>query len=615
MAESIQESSQYGEIQQDDLYKLRHSAAHIMAQAVLALYPEAKIAIGPPIDTGFYYDFDLGKNEQGKPISFTPEDLEAIEKRMRQIIGGKHTFAYREVSADEARQLFADQPYKLELIEGLAKGEVDEYGNEIAEAPVISTYKHDSFEDLCRGPHVEHTGKIPSDAFKLLTVAGAYWRGDEHKPMLQRIYGTAWRNKKELAAYLKQLEEARERDHRKIGRELEIFIFDEEVGPGLPLWLPNGAVIIEELEQLAKDVEAEAGYDRVRSPHLAKEDLFLHSGHLPYYAESMYPPMELEGVRYYVKPMNCPFHHKLYAAKLHSYRDLPVRFAEYGTCYRYEKSGELFGLMRVRSMQMNDAHIYCAESQFEQEFMGVIALYRRYFDLFGIDRFVMRLSTHHAKGLGKKYVDNARLWAKTEDMVRKAMTHGGVPFVEVPDEAAFYGPKIDVQIWSAIGREFTLATNQVDFAVPERFDLTFINSEGAQETPLCIHRAPLSTHERMVGFLLEHYAGNFPVWLSPEQVRVIPITEVHNDYAERIRLQLKAQGIRVQADLGSERMNNKIRQAQLMKVPYMLVVGDQEMANESVALRKRNGERNNSLPLGEFTAMVKEKIATRAAEL
>jgi threonyl-tRNA synthetase len=611
MAESIQ----YGEVQKDDLYKLRHSAAHIMAQAVLELYPEAKIAIGPPIDTGFYYDFDLGKNEQGKPISFTPEDLEAIEKRMRQIIGGKHTFAYREVSAEEARALFADQPYKLELIEGLAKGEVDEYGNEIAEAPVISTYKHDSFEDLCRGPHVEHTGKIPSDAFKLLTVAGAYWRGDEHKPMLQRIYGTAWRNKKELAEHLKQLEEARERDHRKLGRELDIFIFDEEVGPGLPLWRPNGAVMIEELERLAKETEQEAGYDRVRSPHLAKEDLFLHSGHLPYYAESMYPPMEMEGVRYYVKPMNCPFHHKLYAAKLHSYRDLPVRFAEYGTCYRYEKSGELFGLMRVRSMQMNDAHIYCAESQFEQEFMGVIALYRRYFDLFGIDRFVMRLSTHHPRGLGKKYIDNARLWAKTEDMVRKAMTAGNVPFVEVPDEAAFYGPKIDVQIWSAIGREFTLATNQVDFAQPERFDLSFVNAEGEQETPLCIHRAPLSTHERMIGFLIEHYAGNFPVWLSPEQVRVIPITEAHNDYAERIRRQLLAQGVRVTADLGSERMNNKIRQAQLMKVPYMLVVGDQEMANESVALRKRNGERSNGLPLGEFTALVKEKIATRSAEL
>jgi threonyl-tRNA synthetase len=605
----------YGQVEKDDLYKIRHSAAHVMAQAVLELYPEAKIAIGPPIDTGFYYDFDLGKDAQGKPRTFSPDDLESIEKRMRQIIGGKHAFQYREVSADDARQLFEDQLYKLELIEGLAKGDIDEFGNEVAEKPVISTYKHDSFEDLCRGPHVEHTGKIPADAFKLLTVAGAYWRGDENNPMLQRIYGTAWRNKKELADHLKMLEEARERDHRKLGRELELFIFDEEVGPGLPLWLPNGAVIIDELEKLAKEVETEAGYDRVRSPHLTKEDLFVRSGHLPYYAESMYPPMEMEGTRYYVKPMNCPFHHKLYAAKLHSYRDLPVRFAEYGTCYRYEKSGELFGLMRVRSMQMNDAHIYCAESQFEEEFMGVVALYRRYFDLFGVDKFVMRLSTHHPRGLGKKYVDNPRLWAKTEEMVRKAMINGGVPFVEVPDEAAFYGPKIDVQIWSAIGREFTLATNQVDFAVPPRFNLTFINSEGAEETPLCIHRAPLSTHERMVGFLIEHYAGNFPVWLSPEQVRVIPITEAHNSYAAEVQRRLKAEGVRVSADLGSERMNNKIRQAQLMKVPYMLVVGDREMENGEVALRKRNGERSNGLSLDAFVAMAKEKIATRSTEL
>ncbi|MCB0074866.1 MAG: threonine--tRNA ligase, partial [Caldilineaceae bacterium] len=365
----------YNQVEIDDLYKIRHSAAHVMAQAVLELYPEAKIAIGPPIDTGFYYDFDLGAGEDGKPRTFSPEDLEAIEKRMRQIIGGKFPFDYREVSADEARAIFADQPYKLDLIAGLEKGGVDEYGNEIAEKPVISTYTQDTFEDLCRGPHVEHTGQIPPDAFKLMSVAGAYWRGDEHNPMLQRIYGTAWRNKKELKAHLEMLEEAKKRDHRKLGRELEIFIFDEEVGPGLPLWLPNGTVIIEELERLAHEMETAAGYEHVRTPHLTKEDLFLRSGHLPYYAESMYPPMELEGVRYYVKPMNCPLHHKIYAAKLRSYRDLPVRLAEYGTCYRYEKSGELFGLMRVRSMQMNDAHIYCTEDQFEQEFMAVIGLY------------------------------------------------------------------------------------------------------------------------------------------------------------------------------------------------------------------------------------------------
>ncbi|MBP8292464.1 MAG: threonine--tRNA ligase, partial [Caldilineaceae bacterium] len=449
----------------------------------------------------------------------------------------------------------------------------------------------------------------------LMTVAGAYWRGDEQNPMLQRIYGTAWRNKKELNEYLQMLEEAKKRDHRKLGRELEIFIFDDEVGPGLPLWLPNGTVIIDELEKLAYELEAQAGYQRVRTPHLTKEDLFIRSGHLPYYAESMYPPMELEGVRYYVKPMNCPMHHKIFGSKSRSYRDLPVRLAEYGTCYRYEKSGELFGLMRVRSMQMNDAHIYCSEEQFETEFMGVIALYRRYFDLFGIDKFVMRLSTHHARGLGKKYVDNERLWLKTEDMVRRAMDNGGVPYVEVPDEAAFYGPKIDVQIWSAIGREFTLATNQVDFAVPARFDLVFTNREGKEETPLCIHRAPLSTHERMVGFLIEHYAGTFPVWLAPEQVRVIPITNDHNEYANQLALDLAATGVRASADLSTERMNAKIRDAQLLKVPYMLVVGDQEVANHTVALRKRDGSRVNDFQFGDFLAMVKQKIATRDSSL
>jgi threonyl-tRNA synthetase len=601
--------------EQDQLYKLRHSAAHVMAQAVLELYPAAKIAIGPPIDTGFYYDFDLGRDAQGKPKSFSPEDLEAIEKRMRQIIGGKHLFQYRQVSGDEARALFADQPYKLELIDGLERGSVDEYGNEVHEKPVISTYKQDTFEDLCRGPHVEHTGQIPPDSFKLMTVAGAYWRGDEANPMLQRIYGTAWRNKKELNEYLQMLEEAKKRDHRKLGRELEIFIFDEEVGPGLPLWLPNGGVMISELEKLAAETELHAGYQRVRSPHLTKEDLFLRSGHLPYYADSMFPPMELDGVRYYIKPMNCPFHHKIFGAKPRSYRDLPLRLAEYGTCYRYEKSGELFGLMRVRSMQMNDAHIYCSEDQFEQEFMAVVGLYRYYFNLFGIERYVMRLSTHHAKGLGKKYIDNARLWLKTEDMVRRAMDNGNVPYVEVPDEAAFYGPKIDVQIWSAIGREFTLATNQVDFAQPERFDLAFTSRDGKEETPLCIHRAPLSTHERMIGFLIEHYAGAFPVWLAPQQAQVIPITSDHNDYATQLALQLQEVGVRAEADLSAERMNAKIRNAQLMKVPYMLVVGDAEQANHTVALRKRDGSRINDMPVGAFMEMVRQKIATRAAEL
>ena len=579
-----------------------------MAQAVVEMFPEAKYTIGPPVENGFYYDFDL-------PRTLTPEDLEKLEKRMRQIIAGRHKFERRALSAEEARQIFKDQPYKLELIEGLEQGGLDEYGNPLETKPEISIYVHDKFVDLCRGPHVEHTGQINPSAVKLMQVAGAYWRGDEKNKMLQRIYGTAWKTPDELKQYLWQLEEAKKRDHRKLGKDLEIFIFDEEVGPGLPLWLPRGGVIIDELEALAKELETKAGYLRVRTPHLTKEDLFLRSGHLPYYAESMYPPMELEGVKYYVKPMNCPMHHKIFGSRPRSYRELPVRLAEYGTCYRYEKSGELLGLLRVRSMQMNDAHIYCAEEQFEQEFMGVIDLYHKYFEIFGIEKYVMRLSTHHKNGLGKKYVDNERLWLKTEEMVRRAMDNGKVPYVEVPDEAAFYGPKIDVQIWSVVGREFTLATNQVDFAVPERFNLTFINREGQEETPLCIHRAPLSTHERMIGFLIEHYAGSFPVWLAPDQVRVIPITDAHNEYAVRLAEQMKAEGIRAEADLGADRMNAKIRQAQLFKVPYMLVVGDREMAEEQVSLRKRDGSRADGLPVAEFIAMVKERIATRSREI
>jgi threonyl-tRNA synthetase len=603
MSQQVQEK-----YEESQLYKIRHSAAHIMAQAVVEMFPEAKYTIGPPVENGFYYDFDLPRN-------LTPEDLEKIEKRMRQIVQGKHEFKKQVISADEAREVFKDQPYKIELIEGLEKGGFDEYGNPLKEKPEISIYQHDTFVDLCRGPHVANTKEVKQDAFKLMSIAGAYWRGDEHNKMLQRVYGTAWENAQQLKDYLHQLEEAKKRDHRKLGKELEIYIFDDEVGPGLPLWLPNGGVMIEELEKLAKEMEEKAGYVRVKTPSVSKEDLFLHSGHLPYYAESMFPAMEIEGVKYYVKPMNCPMHHKIFGSKGRSYRDLPIRLAEYGTCYRYEKSGELFGLMRVRSMQMNDAHIYVSEDQFEKEFLAVIDLYLKYFELFGIEKYVMRLSLHSKAGLGKKYVDNERLWLKTEDMVRRAMINGNVPYVEAEDEAAFYGPKIDVQIWSVIGREFSLATNQVDFAQPARFDLKFTNKEGNEEMPLCIHRAPLSTHERMIGFLLEHYAGNFPVWLSPEQVRVIPITDGQNEYANGIVKQLRDNGIRAHADISAQRMNAKIRQAQLMKVPYMLVVGENEMNAEQVSLRVRDGSQQNNIPLSEFMTRAKDKIARRAPEL
>ena len=600
MAEAKQER-----YEDSELYRIRHSAAHVMAQAVLEAFPEAKYTIGPPVENGFYYDFDL-------PRTLTPEDLKKIQKRMRKILGGKHEFVKKILSADEAREIFKDQPYKLELIEGLEEGGLDEYGNPLDEKPDISTYTHDTFVDLCRGPHVESTTQINPKAVKLMSIAGAYWRGDENNKQLQRVYGTAWKSKEELDAYLLQLEEAKKRDHRKLGKALDIYTFDDEVGPGLPLWLPNGAVIIEELEQLAKQIEREAGYQQVRTPHLTKEELFVRSGHLPYYAESMYPPMEMEGVRYFIKPMNCPMHHKIFAARQRSYRDLPIRLSEYGTCYRYEKSGELFGLMRVRSMQMNDAHIYCSEEQFEKEFMAVIDLYMKYFEIFNIEKYVMRFSTHTKEGLGKKYIDNERLWLKTEDMVRQAMENGGVRYVEVADEAAFYGPKIDVQVWSAIGKEFTLATNQVDFAVPPKFDLKFINAQGEEETPLCIHRAPLSTHERMIGFLLEHYAGAFPVWLAPVQAAIIPITDDHLDYAYEVEKKLKAAGIRAQVNARNERMNAKIRNAQKQKIPYMLIVGDAEVEAGAVALRMRDGEDRGAVPVDDFAALAQKAIADRS---
>ena len=574
------------------LEAMRHSASHVMAQAVLSCFPDARLGIGPAIDNGFYYDFEL-------PRALTPEDLPVITDIMKSIILKNLPFTREEVSKTEARRVMARQPYKMELIDDIA----DE---------MVSLYRQGDFVDLCRGPHVAYTGDVK--AFKLISIAGAYWRGDERRPMLQRIYGVAFATQKELDDYLKQQEEAAKRDHRKLGKELEIFTFDDEVGPGLPLWLPNGAAMIEEIEKLAKDVEFKHGYVRVKTPHITKETLFQRSGHLPYYADSMYPPIELEGVRYYIKPMNCPMHHKIFASKPRSYRDLPLRLAEYGTCYRYEKSGELFGLMRVRSMQMNDAHIYCSEKQFEQEFMAVIDLYLEYFKIFDISEYVMRLSTHSAEGLGKKYVDNPTLWLKTEDMVRTAMQRNAIPFVEIPDEAAFYGPKIDVQVKSAIGKEFTLATNQVDFAQAERFDLEFTREDGGKERPLIIHRAPLSTHERLIGFLLEHYGGAFPVWLAPVQAVIIPVTDGHVEYAKKLDKELKEAGIRVKVDSRSDRMNYKIREAQLGHVPYMLVVGDKEIFGGTVSVRLRDGEQKNNLPFEDFKRAVVKVIMDKAKD-
>jgi threonyl-tRNA synthetase len=482
-----------------------HSSAHLMAEAIETLFPGVKFWVGPPVEHGYYYDIDLGDR------TMTEEDLGAIEKLMIELAKKDNKYERSEMSKSDAVQYFTEKgdEYKLDLLSGLEDGS-------------ITFYKQGNFTDLCRGPHIPSTGLIK--AIKLLSVAGAYWKGDSNNKQLTRVYGITFPKQQQLDEYMHMLEEAKKRDHRILGKELEIFAFDDDVGPGLPLWLPKGAAIIEKLEELAKKNEREQGYVRVKTPHIAKESMYIRSGHLPYYADSMFPPMEMDGTKYYLKAMNCPHHHKIFAATPKSYRDLPVRLAEYGTCYRYEQSGELFGLMRVRSLQMNDAHIYCTESQFEEEFMKVNELYVKYFKIFGIEKYVMRFSKHDPAKLGQKYIDNALLWQKTEDMVRKVLVKSGMPFKEVEDEAAFYGPKIDIQIWSAIGREFTIATNQVDFAQAERFDLSFINDKNERERPLIIHRAPLSTHERFIGFLLEHYAGKFPVWLSPEQVAILPIS-------------------------------------------------------------------------------------------
>jgi threonyl-tRNA synthetase len=460
---------------------------------------------------------------------------------------------------------------------------------------------------LCKGPHLPHTGFIK--AIKLLNIAGAYWRGDEKNKQLTRVYGITFPKKSELDEYLLMLEEAKKRDHRVLGKDLEIFAFDDDVGPGLPLWLPKGAAIIEKLEEFAKKTEKEAGYMRVKSPHIAKESMYLKSGHLPYYKDSMFPPMELDGINYYLKAMNCPHHHKIFAATPKSYRDLPIRYAEYGTCYRYEQTGELFGLMRVRSLQMNDAHIYCTKAQFEQEFKAVNDLYVKYFKVFGIDKYVMRFSKHDPKKLGQKYIDAPEMWKETEDMVRKVLQSANIPYIEVEDEAAFYGPKIDIQIWSAIGREFTLATNQVDFAQAERFDLYFINEKSEKERPLILHRAPLSTHERFIGFLLEHYAGKFPLWMSPEQVILLPISEKYQEYSEKVLNILKKHDIRALIDDRSEKTGKKIRDAELKKLPLMLIIGEKEQGDNTVTVRKQGGEDLGSMTVEAFINYVNTEIA------
>ena len=636
--------------QMTDLERLRHSASHVLATAILKIWPEAQFAAGPPVENGFYYDVDL-------PHRISPDDFEKIEAEMKKEIKANHPFERIEVSRDEALTLgkkgrlaalgerAEPSKFKLDIIENIPGDEK------------ISLYRNGDFIDLCAGPHVMRTGNI--GAFKLTTVASAYYKGDEKNPQLQRVYGTAFKTKKELDDYFAMLEEAKKRDHRKLGRELELFVFDDDVGPGLPMLLPRGAVIAEELEKLAKETEFAAGYQRVRTPHIARESLYLKSGHLPYYAESMFPPMELvaesaesrrplhqpelfrellerqltPGVldeilskadkirselpmdRYYLKAMNCPHHHKLFASLPRSYRDLPLRLAEYGTCYRYEKSGELFGLMRVRSLQMNDAHLYMTPEQFEAEFNAVNEMYLNYFKLFGIDKYLMRFSTHDPAKLGEKFVDEPELWKQTEEMTRNVLKHSGINYVEVPNEAAFYGPKIDVQAWSVIGREFSIATNQVDFAQPRSFDLRYKDRDNVEKIPICIHRAPLGTHERFIGFLIEHYAGNFPLWLSPEQVRILTIGDDPKllDYARSILNELRVHQVRAEIDESSDKINGKIQRAEQMKVHTMFVIGKRDMESNAVSVRVHGKGNLGAKPRAEAIAEILEAIKERRA--
>jgi len=668
-----------------DIERLRHSTAHVLATAILKIWPGAQFAAGPPVDNGFYYDVDL-------PHRISPEDFEKIEAEMKKEIKENHPFERMEVSRDEALALGkkgrlaalnernAPSKFKLDIIENIPPGET------------ISLYRNGDFIDLCAGPHVMRTGNI--GAFKLTSVASAYYKGDEKNPQLQRVYGTAFKTKKELDDYFAMLEEAKKRDHRKLGKELELFVFDDDVGPGLPMFLPRGAVIAEELEKLAKETEFAAGYQRVRTPHIARESLYRKSGHVPYYVDSMFPPMTLleekhrkilenlkiararfsasfdaasehtwqeiqaelaspdvdeakrqdiseqigllnpvqdedraqlaridamirtVGDNYYLKAMNCPHHHKLFAALPRSYRELPLRLAEYGTDYRYEKSGELFGLMRVRSLQMNDAHLYMTPDQFEAEFNAVNEMYLNYFKLFGIDKYLMRFSTHDPTKLGQKFVNEPELWKKTEEMTRNVLKNSGINYVEVPNEAAFYGPKIDVQAWSVIGREFSIATNQVDFAQPRSFDLRYKDRDNIDKIPICIHRAPLGTHERFIGFLIEHYAGNFPLWLSPEQVRILTIGDEPQllDYSRAIFDELRSHQVRAEIDTSTDKINGKIQRAEQMKVHTMFVIGKRDMEDDAVSVRVHGKGNLGAKPRGEAMADILQSINERRSE-
>jgi threonyl-tRNA synthetase len=590
------------------LFRQRHSAAHILAQAVLELFPGTKLGAGPPTDDGFYYDFEL-------PRPLTDDDLPRIEERMRENIRDDAPFTYRKLEADEARRLFANQPYKLEIIQAILSGTLDPDGNQADYGDVVlSTYRHGEFEDLCRGPHVGRTSEIDPAALKVMRIAGAYWRGDESRPMLQRVYGTLWESKEALDAYLWRLEEAKKRDHRRIGEDLQLFTFSREIGRGLPLWLPKGTVIREELEKWAKETERKWGYERVVTPHISRSELYYISGHLPYYKEDLYPPLVIDEEEYYLKPMNCPHHHMLYKSRPHSYRELPIRYAEYGTVYRYEASGQMHGLMRVRGFTQNDAHIYCTLESAKDEFVAVMRLHQYYYDALGLRDYHMVLALRDPKNKDKYHGDDA-MWEQSERLSRAAMEESGIPYVDEVGSAAHYGPKADFVIRSVTGREFAASTNQLDLYMPHRFGLTYVDRSGRDEHVVVLHRAPLGSHERFVGFLIEHFAGAFPVWLSPTQARLIPVADRHLEYARKVAQQLNDLDFHVDVDHADERMQNKIRRAQLEKVPFMLVVGDREAAGEQVAVRIRSGENLGPKPVAEFTEMLRSLVRTRSLAL
>jgi len=587
--------------EESQLYRMRHSAAHVMAQAVMEMFPDGKYTIGPPVEDGFYYDFDL-------PRTLTPEDLEVIEKRMYKIIGEDHNFKKQVISADEARQIFKEQSYKLELIDGLEKGGFDEYGNPLDEDLEISVYQHDTFVDLCRGPHVENTSEINPDALKLMSLAGAYWRGDEKKPMLQRIYGTVWHSSQELEEYLWRLEEAKKRDHRRLGKDLGLFHFSEDIGPGLPLFTPKGEMLRYLMENYVRDVQTRYGYQHVWTGHMVKEDLYRRSGHYDNYVDSMFPPMVDGNISYRLKPMNCPSHMTLYREMgRHSYREFPLRFSEFATLYRYEKTGELVGLTRVRALTQDDCHIFCTEEQIESEFSLALKLIQEVLDRYQFSDYKVRLSLRGDSG---KYVEDDEKWSKAEAALRASMDANDIDYFEAIGEAAFYGPKADFLAKDVLGREWQLSTIQVDFIQPARLDLTYIGEDGAEHVPVVLHRAVTGTTERFMGVVIEHFAGAFPVWLAPVQAMLIPIADRHLPYLHDVAAKMKELGMRVEIDERSERMNAKIRDAQKQKIPYMLVVGDREETQGQVALRLRSGENPGPMSVDAFIELAKQEIET-----